>query len=245
MKTKNSKRHILHLFTTIFLIAVLSVVCFCATFSPIALAEDSSSATSESAQQPPLRWINWQPRICWTFGGDYSPLSFTDREITYYPNSGGTNVFGGYVNEEIFALTANYNSNTSSTRLSPLGSLSSPANLTATGGSVTVTFEKVIEPRGSCVFLKHTRKLKNLCNDLKIPGCNTQVSYGRVLYRQSNGNITSAGWNYTNLSNDTVISFTLAHGQIAVIYALNEKGYHIGDTNKHFFLVGIYTIDIV
>lgn len=242
MKHTTTKRNILHLLTTICLIAMLCVLCFCVSFPMVASAESSPSSDSDSSQQPPLRWINYQPRICWTFGGDYSPLSFTDREITYYP-SGGTNVFAGYVNEEIYALTASYGGN--STRLSPLGSLSSSANLTATGGSVTISFQKVIDPRGSCVFLKHTRKLKNLCNDLKIPGCNTQVSYGRVLYRQSNGDVTSAGWNYTNLSNDTVVSFTLAHGQIAVIYALNEKGYKLGDTDKHFFLVGIYTVNVV
>lgn len=184
-------------------------------------------------------WLSFEPRIGWTKDKKFTILSFADQAITYYLGS-GTHVFGGYVNEELFSVTGVDNSG-SSYRLEPVNGLDQPNNINAVG-SATISFNKLRDPRGTCVFSNDSSKLNSLTSGFYV-NSTTKVGNGKILYRSSNGT-TFGAWSFVNLNDGATLSFTAKYVQIAVIYELNEKGRFILDTDIHYYIAGIYRFNI-
>lgn len=204
------------------------------------VSNENAPFISDIARQEPTRWVTYDPRLGWTTNSNFSNLNYTDKEVTYYTGNGNIQFFAGYINEENYALMATDTLDT--IRLEPVQGVTAPSTINA-NGNVTVNFTYLHDPRGTCVYYNDTKKLKNLCDDFRIPNCNTKVGKGKILYRSTTTN-TFGNWSYTDLSNNVTLSFSERHVQIAVIYELNEKGRFLLDPDIHYFVAGVYRFDI-
>lgn len=185
------------------------------------------------------RWFTFQPRLGWTKNKNFSGVSYTDQEVTYYLGS-GVHAFGGYINEECYSVTGT-DSTGASYRLEPVSGLDQPNNINA-NGATTVQFSYIQDPRGTCVFYNDNSKLNSLTSGFYV-NSTTTVGTGKILYRQTNGT-TWGAWSFTNLNGSTSLSFSQTNVQIAVIYELNEKGRFMLDRDIHYYIAGIYRFNI-
>ena len=142
-----------------------------------------------------------------------------------------------YINEEFIALYAQDSTNEVRRLLPVQGILAGPGSNQTANGSVTITFTKLFDnPRGGASLHKHTRYLKNLCNDFKVPGCYKWVNYGKILYRETNTS-TFGGWSYKDLTDGATIHLTKSCAQVAVIYSISYNG-------TNYFIAGVYRFNI-
>ncbi len=181
------------------------------------ISDDDVASFGDKVIQP--KWFTYQPRLGWTKNDNFSNLSFSDKEITYYTGS-GVHAFGGYVNEECFSVIGTDVSG-EVYRLVPVNGLSEPNNINS-NGAVTIRFANLQAPRGTCVFYNDNDKLNSLTSAFHV-NSTTKLGTGKILYRSTNGS-TFGNWSYTNLTDSKTLNFTEHYVQIAVIYELNEKG---------------------
>lgn len=148
------------------------------------------------------------------------------------------------INEEKYGLYA-VDSAGDEHRLEPHYSLTDAHNLTGEG-RVHLRIETVGEFTSNDIArCSDTRKMKNLYSDLAISSDNTNVGYGKVMYRTGVVGGYYSSWNYVDLNSmlDGNVSLTFAEGlavQIVVIYEIKENATSIWVPHNYYHVRGIY-----
>lgn len=148
------------------------------------------------------------------------------------------------INEEKYGVFA-VDSEDDEIRLVPIYSLDQPQDLTG-DKRVHLRFETVSQfTTSDIVRYDDSRKMKDLCDKLKISNDTTKVGYGKVMYRTGKVGEYYSTWKYIDLAGliDSNLSLTFASGlavQIVVIYEVREKATSIFVAHKYYHMIGIY-----
>lgn len=206
---------------------------------------DENAATFSTKPEP--RWFSLAYRIIYAEKDDYS--SWTTEAVQSHYSSTST-VASFAINDELFALYGT-DATGEEVRLEPVNSLTAANNITAVS-CANIRFDRFREVTtssgGDRLNLNDdTRKLKDISasSGLRISGNETQILYGKILYRSVSGSGQTWGtWNYIDLASNIDLYFTQPCNQIAIIYEIREKGPNWWNLYQYHHLVAIYRFDI-
>lgn len=210
----------------------------------VAFSNDNDATFST---KPEPRWFSLAYRIIYAEKDDYS--SWTTEAVQSHYSSTST-VASFAINDELFALYGT-DATGEEVRLEPVNSLSAANNITAVT-SARIRFDHFREVTtssgGDRLNLNDdTRKLKDISasSGLRISKNETQILYGKILYRSVSGSGETWGtWNYIDLTSNVELPFYQPCNQIAIIYEIREKGPNWWNLYQYHHLVAIYRFDI-